>query len=264
AVTAYERAIEIAPGFAAAHSSLGHALQIRGDFEGAFAAYRKALEIDPQDALTHYNLGNAYRSHGDLADAISAYEKALEIAPGYAEVHCNLGLALQAQGEFEQAVAHLRAGDRFGRSRKEEWPYDSKRWIVQALGAWSHALYDRKEFARSREVLLRAVKVLPDDPEVLNWVARMLIDPEHDPQVWDGKAALPLATKAVELTRRENPAFLDTLAWARLRSGDTQGAIAVQEEILQKLEKGGAPAQRMEKAREQLAHFRAVLEKAPR
>ena len=108
------------------------------------------------------------------------------------------------------------------------------------------------------------MEVLPEDPQLLNWVARVLVDPEHDPRVWDGKAALPLATKAVEITGREKPDFLDTLAWARLRSGDVQGAIAVQEEVLEKLASSGASPERIAQAREQLVHFRGLLDEPPR
>jgi hypothetical protein len=65
-----------------------------------------------------------------------------------------------------------------------------------------------------------------------------VIDPklknEVDPRV--ARLALQAARRAVELTREENVANLDTLAEALFRTGDTSGAIATEEKALKRLE----------------------------
>jgi tetratricopeptide (TPR) repeat protein len=72
---ALDRALELAPGHAAANNQLGILLRESGKFEDAQRAYRRALETDPNYALAHYNLGvllDVYLRRG--AEAIEHYE----------------------------------------------------------------------------------------------------------------------------------------------------------------------------------------------
>lgn len=72
---ALDRALEIAPGHAAANNELGIVLRESGKFEEAERAYRRALETEPGYALAHYNLGvllDVYLRRG--AEAIEHYE----------------------------------------------------------------------------------------------------------------------------------------------------------------------------------------------
>jgi hypothetical protein len=77
-----------------------------------------------------------------------------------------------------------------------------------------------------------------DNPNALNnffWnVIRPELNNEPDPRV----AQLPLkaALRAVELSKGENVAHLDTLAEAQYRTGDAEGAIATEEKALKRLE----------------------------
>jgi Tfp pilus assembly protein PilF len=69
------RALEIAPGNAAANNQLGILLRNEGKFDDAERAYLRALETDPSYALAHYNLAvllDVYLRRG--ADAIAHYE----------------------------------------------------------------------------------------------------------------------------------------------------------------------------------------------
>ena len=49
-MTAYRRALEFAPNYAAAHMNLGIALRSMGDFNGAITALRRAIELDTKSA----------------------------------------------------------------------------------------------------------------------------------------------------------------------------------------------------------------------
>ena len=110
-VASYRRALEIKPDFAEAHSNLGAALEAQGQLDDAVASYRRALEIKPDFAEAHYNLGIALQALGRLDDAVASYRRALEIKPDYAEAHSNLGACLQQIGRPDEAVAsYLRAG----------------------------------------------------------------------------------------------------------------------------------------------------------
>ncbi len=54
---ALQRALELAPGHAAANTQLGILLREDGNFQEAEAAYRRALATESDHALAHYNLG---------------------------------------------------------------------------------------------------------------------------------------------------------------------------------------------------------------
>jgi Tfp pilus assembly protein PilF len=69
------RALEIAPGNAAANNQLGILLRTDGKFDEAERAYLRALETDPSYGLAHYNLAvllDVYLRRG--AEAIAHYE----------------------------------------------------------------------------------------------------------------------------------------------------------------------------------------------
>jgi Tfp pilus assembly protein PilF len=69
------RALEVAPGNAAANNQLGILLRNEGKFDDAERAYLRALETDPSYPLAHYNLAvllDVYLRRG--ADAIAHYE----------------------------------------------------------------------------------------------------------------------------------------------------------------------------------------------
>jgi tetratricopeptide (TPR) repeat protein len=75
-----------------------------------------------------------------------------------------------------------------------------------------------------------------------------------DSSVRDGKEAISLATKACELTRWQEPNWIDTLAAAYAESGDFQHAIEIQEQALR------AASEPQQKAmRERLALYKQSL-----
>jgi len=109
AVSAFRRAIALAPGLAGAHLGLGVALHEAGDTEGAVQAYQTAIALNPGFVEAHCNLGNLARDGMDFAAAVAHYRRALEIDPGTAVVWGNLAVALQESGDLDGA---LRAYDR--------------------------------------------------------------------------------------------------------------------------------------------------------
>ncbi len=104
AIECYERAIAIAPSYAAAHSNLGVVKQQSGRLTEAIAHYREALEIDRNLAETASNLGSALAEAGETAGAIAEYERALSLNPNCAEALVNLGVLREEQGEVEVAI----------------------------------------------------------------------------------------------------------------------------------------------------------------
>ena len=107
AITHFQEALQINPGYAEAHINLGNALFQRGKVDEAIAQYQRALQINPDYAEAHYNLGNALLRQGSVDEAIAQYQRALQIRPDYAHAHGNLGNALLQKGNVDEAVAHF-------------------------------------------------------------------------------------------------------------------------------------------------------------
>ena len=59
-------AIQVDPGFAAAHLQLGIVRAERRDYANAIAEYEQAIQIDPQLEEAHFRLAQAYRQIGEL------------------------------------------------------------------------------------------------------------------------------------------------------------------------------------------------------
>ena len=100
-----QKAVELAPEDAEAHSNLGVTLQALGKLEDAEASYRQAIELKPDLAAAHYNLGNTLKELGRLEEAEASYRQAIAIKLDYAEAHNNLGNELQELGRLEEAEA---------------------------------------------------------------------------------------------------------------------------------------------------------------
>jgi tetratricopeptide (TPR) repeat protein len=80
-----------------------------GKAEAACGYYQRALDIAPDFAAAHANLGHAEFQLGDYDSAERRYLRALELAPGISMVHNNLAAIYYGRGRPEEAVPHLRA-----------------------------------------------------------------------------------------------------------------------------------------------------------
>ena len=108
AVRCHRRALSIRPDYAEAHNNLGTALQNLGRTEEALASYRRAAALKSDFAMAHANLGNALRALARPAEAVTSYRQALAVNPNDVEVLSRLGSVRIDLGECEEAVASYR------------------------------------------------------------------------------------------------------------------------------------------------------------
>jgi predicted O-linked N-acetylglucosamine transferase (SPINDLY family) len=107
-VESHRRALQINPGFAEAHFSLGNALYQLGRLDEALASYRRTLELKPGFADAHNNLGNVLANLERFQDAADSYGSALELKPDLAEAHTRASAAAQtALGLHDRAAASI-------------------------------------------------------------------------------------------------------------------------------------------------------------
>ena len=108
AVDAYNRVVDIDPGYAAAWNNLGLLQHRMGRYERAQACYRAALEADDSCCQAAFNLGSLHEDLSDHSTAIGWYRRALEMEPDYADAHFNLAGVLGKAGDPDAAAIHWR------------------------------------------------------------------------------------------------------------------------------------------------------------
>jgi arylsulfatase A-like enzyme/Tfp pilus assembly protein PilF len=95
ATVAFERALEIQPGFAMAHRDLGIILLQKERYKEAATHLEQAADLGLAHPRLYNFLGIAYSRTGRYEEAVKVYTKALDKEPNFAEAHLNLSYVYQ-------------------------------------------------------------------------------------------------------------------------------------------------------------------------
>ena len=107
AITAFTKAIELNPNFAAAYNNLGLVYGKKGDYAQAIEMLDKAIELNPNYADAYSNRGIVSSFKGDNAHAIEMLDKAIELNPNHADAYSNRGSAYRQIGNYISAIVDL-------------------------------------------------------------------------------------------------------------------------------------------------------------
>jgi tetratricopeptide (TPR) repeat protein len=102
-----ERAVEMSPELAGAHSMLGIALLGTGDREDAARAFRRELRTNPNDFEANLHLGLLLREEDRLDEATDYLRRAERLRPRHPDVLYGLGRIQLARGDLEAAEQTL-------------------------------------------------------------------------------------------------------------------------------------------------------------
>ena len=103
----FQRAIEINPNYAMAHSWSGETLAAMGRFNEAVAESQRALNDDPLSLIVNSNAGWTYFLAGQTNTAIRILQKAIEFDPTFPRTHFRLGIIYQALGRTQDAIGEF-------------------------------------------------------------------------------------------------------------------------------------------------------------
>jgi tetratricopeptide (TPR) repeat protein len=198
ALVANQKAVEINPKDAAAHSNLGVMLQELGELEDAEASCRQAIALKPNFADAHSNLGITLRELGRREEAEPSYRKAIALKPDYAEAYSNLGNTLrelgtlaESKGRYQQAImlnphyaqAHSNMGAtlvELGRQEEAEASYRQalalKPDYVEAHCNLGVALRELGRLEEAEEKFNQAIVIKPDYGEAFINRGQLLFD----------------------------------------------------------------------------------------
>lgn len=158
-------------------------------------------------------------------DTKAAAEKAAKAAEAEAKVKKiipDLRAALQAE-DGEQA---MKAAD-------ELLAADSEQYAGAGIAVFNMMLNSGKDPAPAYGYAAKLAEgPLKDNAEALNALAWTIVDPEHPVTSPNVEVAVKIADRAVEITKGQEAAILDTQARAYFAKGDTAKAIAIQEKVV--------------------------------
>ncbi len=107
-----ERAVEIAPQYAAAWNNLGTANYKRGAYARAEECFRAALNAEPDSYQPLVNLGGVLINLGKLQEALDYNVRAVNARPNDALANAQLGQTYFYLGQPDSAMKHLEAAHR--------------------------------------------------------------------------------------------------------------------------------------------------------
>ena len=108
AAEAYQRALELDPGYADAACNLGSVRFHQGRRDEARAAFLLAVEAAPFHVEAHLNLGVLCEEDGGDEQALAHYRKALESDPHYPDIHVSMALIYEKLELVRTALSHWR------------------------------------------------------------------------------------------------------------------------------------------------------------
>ena len=103
-----KRALELCPGLAVAHHIRSMELSALGRADEALAEANAALDLDPLSLVILMNLGWALFNRRDFEGAAEQSRRALDLDPDFPRAHELLALALAHLGRHEEAVAEAK------------------------------------------------------------------------------------------------------------------------------------------------------------
>jgi tetratricopeptide (TPR) repeat protein len=213
AIEHYQTAIRDNPDFAEPYSNLGALYASRHLFEDAVRQYYEAVRLEPSNAVIHLNAGIILAKLGHTTEALSQFADAARLNPASGEASYELGHQLLLAGQYQAAR------DELGRAVGLKPDY------APAHFYFGLACLEVRDFAAAIKAFANAERLRPDWPEPMNAHAWLLATSSDD-KVRDGAQAVRLATRAAEMTSRQQPAILNTLAAAYAEAGHTNEAVA--------------------------------------
>ena len=142
------RAVVLDVANAEAHASLAHALQCRGDIEGALAEAERAVALAPNLADARWKLGIALTMSGQPVEGLATLQTSIRLdprSPRSAQRRHQMTVSLYFSREYEAAVEAGKRAIRFCPDFLLTY-----RWVAAALGQLGRT-------AEAKGVLTRAM-----------------------------------------------------------------------------------------------------------
>jgi lipoprotein NlpI len=122
AISDYDHTIQLDPKYKDAYYQRGCLKGQKGDFNGALSDFNKVIALDPKYVPAYYNSGHVYYFQGQLDKALDSITQALTLDPNYPLSYFIRGLIKHGQLHRDEAMSD------FQKSAGFSFPYASF-WI---------------------------------------------------------------------------------------------------------------------------------------
>src|SRR6267143_2800996 len=161
-----QRALELDPASAEAHTSRGVALTLRREYREARQEFDAALSLNPILYEAHYFYGRACFTEGKFDEALSHYRNAWRMRPeDYQAILLSMD-ALAKLGRHDEVLEAARQGIKLADAHLELNPDDARAWYLSAA-----ALMRLGQTDQALERGYRAFAIDPEDAGVLYNIA---------------------------------------------------------------------------------------------
>ena len=164
--TSSQRALELDPGSAEAHTSRGVALNLRQDYAAARREFETALKLDPKLFEAHYFYARACLTEGKFEEAIVHYRNAWQARPEDYQAILLSSDALAKLRRNDEVLEAARLGIKLADAHLELNPDDARAWYLSGA-----ALMRLGKVDEALERTRRAYAIDPEDAGVLYNVA---------------------------------------------------------------------------------------------
>ncbi len=167
AMSYYQQALAVDPGFALAHAELAHVYRLLGGsailssrdmMPKAEAEVHRALSADPNLAEAHAALGDIKKDRWDWGGAEAEYRRAIELSPNLPAARKGLAINLSITGRHDQAISEIQ------RARELD-PLGVPTAVDSAA-----VFYNARRHAEALDVLKRALDFDPSAPAIWTWI----------------------------------------------------------------------------------------------
>jgi tetratricopeptide (TPR) repeat protein len=183
-----------------------------GDYDKAIADYDEAVQFDPTSAWAFQFRGNARKAKEDYVEAIADLDKSIRLDPSRSSAYADRGKVFVAKKDCDKAIADFDEAIRLNRLDHSSLCWRGLAWL------------DKKEHDKAIADYSAAIQMRPDDPfpyHARAWIWATCPEEKHR----DGKRAVESATKACELTKWNQPKYLETLAAGYAEVADFESAV---------------------------------------
>jgi tetratricopeptide (TPR) repeat protein len=254
AIASLDKATELAPSAPTPYRQRGEIYREQGETAKAIEQFNRTLQLQPGDLLALVHRAEAYLTSERFDEALVDIEAVLKDNPGLTVAHGLRAQALDRLDRLDEEIDKMKtladaapeqpeiriplalyylydkqteeAISEYGKlleqmDGKEGEQYDRLRF--HALRGRADARLNIGEHAEAVKDFEQALELDDKDTGLLNNFAWVLATSPDD-DVRDGKRAVDLATKAVELTNEKEAHILSTLAAAYAEVGDFEAA----------------------------------------
>ena len=212
-------ALYMQPDFPLAQMTAGDLLSAKGSFAEANSMYESIAATSIVHFMAHLKLAQNLDEQGKLDQALDQLDQLQTERPNTVELFIAQADMLRHHKRYaEAAIAYTQALERFHGPEIETWAlYFSRGACFERIQDWSRAESDFRW----------ALRLNPDQPDVMNYLGYMWID-----QGLNLQEALGLVQKAARL-RPSDGAIIDSLGWVLYRLGDYIQAVPFLEKAVE-------------------------------